>query len=190
MKQLDLLIKEIQNNLSSHAVDGWFVADFHSHNPIARKFLPDNVFLSRRWALWIPKKGKAEITEIDNVACYRMTGNVTTENNGGFIQIRTLINPEIDAANHDGIYLKVYGNNKKYSLHIRTPFTLAPWQYYFYKFEAKNNWMEIKVPFNKFEKSNFYQPKKLPNQKLKTIGLVAGFDNFKADVCLAEIGFY
>ncbi|MBG97607.1 hypothetical protein CL659_00610 [bacterium] len=61
MKQLDLLIKEIQNNLSSHAVDGWFVADFHSHNPIARKFLPDNVFLSRRWALWIPKKGKAEM---------------------------------------------------------------------------------------------------------------------------------
>tara|TARA_B100000965_G_C19547010_1_gene738327 strand:+ start:817 stop:1314 length:498 start_codon:yes stop_codon:yes gene_type:complete len=135
-------------------------------------------------------KGKAEITEINNVACYRMTGNVTTENNGGFIQIRTPINPEIDAANHDGIYLKIYGNNKKYSLHIRTPFTLAPWQYYFYKFEAKNNWMEIKVPFNKFEKSNFYQPKKLPNQKLKTIGLVAGFDNFKADVCLAEIGFY
>ena len=135
-------------------------------------------------------KGKAEITEIDNVACYRMTGNVTTENNGGFIQIRTLINPEIDAANHDGIYLKVYGNNKKYSLHIRTPITLAPWQYYSYKFEAKNNWMEIKAPFTKFEKSNFYQPKKLPNQKLKAIGLVAGFDNFKADVCLAEIGFY
>ena len=27
-------------------------------------------------------------------------------------------------------------------------------------------------------------------QNVKSVGLVAGFDDFKSDVCLAEIGFY
>ena len=44
--------------------------------------------------------------------------------------------------------------------------------------------------FKDFKKSNFYQPKNLVNQEIKTIGLVAGFDDFQADICLAEIGLY
>lgn len=135
-------------------------------------------------------KGQATISNIDNTPCYQMTGNVTTENNGGFIQIRAVIEPMIQAKQYNGIYLKIYGNNNKYSLHIRTPLTLAPWQYYSYSFIAKNEWLEIKAPFNNFEKSNFYQPKKLTSQNIKSIGLVAAFDNFYADVCLSEIGFY
>ena len=119
-----------------------------------------------------------------------MTGNVTTENNGGFIQIRTLINPLINASKYEGIYIKVFGNNKNYSLHLRTKLTIAPWQYYSYSFLAKNEWLEIKAPFIDFKKSNFYQPKKLKNQKIKSLGLVAAFDNFYADICLAEIGLY
>ena len=86
--------------------------------------------------------------------------------------------------------MKIFGNNKNYSLHIRTPFTLAPWQYYSHKFKAENKWLEIKAPFANFKKSNIYQPRELQNQYLKSIGLVAGFDNFIADVCLAEIGLY
>jgi len=35
-----------------------------------------------------------------------MTGNVTTENNGGFIQIRTPINPSIDA--NERVFLSKY----------------------------------------------------------------------------------
>ena len=68
--------------------------------------------------------------------------------------------------------------------------TLAPWQYYSYKFLSTNKWTEIKAPFSEFKKSNFYQPKNLSNQKMKSIGLVAGFENFKSDICLARIGFY
>ena len=32
-------------------------------------------------------EGNAEISSIDGVPCYKMTGNVTTENNGGFIPV-------------------------------------------------------------------------------------------------------
>ena len=52
------------------------------------------------------------------------------------------------------------------------------------------NWQEIKAPFSKFKRSHFYQPKNVKKQKINSVGLVAGFDDFKADICLAEIGFY
>ena len=134
--------------------------------------------------------GKFGVEEVDGVMCYRMTGDVSTKNNGGFIQIRTKLIPEINSKDYNGVYIKVYGNEKNYNLHLRTGLTLAPWQYYSYTFATTKKWTEIRVPFKKFKKSNFYQPKNISGQSIKSVGLVAGFDNFKSDVCLSEIGFY
>ena len=130
------------------------------------------------------------VEKVDGVMCYRMTGDVSTKNNGGFIQIRAKLNPEIYSKEYDGVYVKVYGNKKKYNLHLRTGLTLAPWQYYSYTFSTSKNWTEIKAPFEQFKKSNFYQPKSILGQNIKSVGLVAGFDDFKSDICLSEIGFY
>ena len=134
--------------------------------------------------------GKFIVEEIDGMKCYRMTGNVSTKNNGGFIQIRTKLSPEINSKDFNGVYIKVYGNEKSYNLHLRTGLTLAPWQYYSYTFTTTKNWTEIRAPLKEFKKSNFYQPKSILGQNIKSIGLVAGFDNFKSDICLGEIGFY
>ena len=135
-------------------------------------------------------EGKAIISIVDGVNCYHMTGNVTTENNGGFIQIRNQLKPTISTKEYEGIYLKVFGNNENYSIHLRTALTLAPWQYYKFSFNTENKWNEIRAPFSEFKKSNVYQPKKLVGQNIKTLGLVAGFKDFQADICLSEIGFY
>ena len=135
-------------------------------------------------------KGKFMVEKIDGVMCYKMTGDVSTKNNGGFIQIRTKLNPEINSKDYIGVYIKVYGNEKKYNLHLRTGLTLAPWQYYSYTFFSSQNWIEIRAPFTQFKKSNFYQPKSILGQNIKSVGLVAGFDDFKSDICLSEIGFY
>ena len=67
---------------------------------------------------------------------------------------------------------------------------MAPWQYYKFSFKTNSEWGEIRAPFNEFKKSNAYQPANLIGQKIKTIGLVAGFRDFQADICLSEIGFY
>ena len=40
-------------------------------------------------------QGKAIISKVNDVNCYHMTGDVTTENNGGFIQIRNQLKPSI-----------------------------------------------------------------------------------------------
>jgi len=134
--------------------------------------------------------GKFIVEKVEGVMCYRMTGDVSTKNNGGFIQIRAKLNPEINSKEYDGIYLKVYGNEKNYNLHLRTGLTLAPWQYYSYTFSTTKNWSEIRAPFEKFKKSNFYQPNSILGQNIKSVGVVAGFDDFRSDICLSEIGFY
>ncbi len=125
-----------------------------------------------------------------DVNCYHMTGDVTTENNGGFIQIRNQLKPSISTEEFEGVYFKVFGNNEEYSIHVRTALTMAPWQYYKYSFKTNSEWTVIKAPFSEFKKSNAYQPKKLVGQNIKTLGLVAGFKDFQADICLSEIGFY
>tara|TARA_B100001769_G_scaffold256437_1_gene233712 strand:+ start:114 stop:677 length:564 start_codon:yes stop_codon:yes gene_type:complete len=135
-------------------------------------------------------QGKAIISNVEGTDCYHMTGNVTTENNGGFIQIRNQLKPSISTKEYEGIYLKVYGNNEDYSIHLRTALTMAPWQYYKFSFKSNTQWNEIRAPFNEFKKSNAYQPSALIGQKIKSIGLVAGFKDFIADICLSEIGFY
>ena len=135
-------------------------------------------------------QGTVKRDNIEGIQCYKMSGDVTTENNGGFIQIRLDLDPKNEINKYEGLYLKIYGNNQKYYLHIRTGLTLAPWQYYSHSFITNNQWTTIKTPLKDFKRSNFYQPKKLDNQKIKTIGLVAGFDNYEADICLAEIGLY
>ncbi len=134
--------------------------------------------------------GKFIVDKVDGVKCYKMTGDVSTKNNGGFIQIRTKLNPEIKSKDYRGIYINVYGNEKSYNIHLRTGLTLAPWQYYSYTFFSSKKWIEIKAPFIEFKKSNFYQPKSILGQNIKSVGLVAGFNDFKSDICLGEIGFY
>ena len=57
---------------------------------------------------------------------YKMTGEVPTINNGGFIQIRAKLNPVINSKDYDGVYVKVYANEKNYKIHLRTDLTLAP----------------------------------------------------------------
>ena len=135
-------------------------------------------------------EGKATITSNNEVPCYRMSGYVRTENNGGFIQIRTAVYPNIKAKNFDGIYINAIGNNEKYSLHIRTSASLGYWQYYSTSFFLESKFNKIKIPFDDFIKSNVNQPDYMYEQNIKSIGLVASSDDFFADICLSEIGFY
>ena len=113
--------------------------------------------------------GKAEILESNNSFFLRLRGNVSTENNGGFIQVRTF--KEIVSDNFEGIKLKVRGNPSIYYIHIRTSFLLLPWQYYSGKFSVDREWKYVKIYFKDFKKSNFYQPASFHLEKLRALDL-------------------
>ena len=119
----------------------------------------------------------------------RLKGQVSTKNNGGFIQVRTRINPS-EASDKTGIKIKVKGNGEIYYLHIRNASARLPWHYYTASFKTSEKWKEITIPFDEFEKSATLMPRKLKNQTIKTIGLVAYGKDHIADVSIANLEFY
>ena len=135
-------------------------------------------------------EGSLEIKKEGNNYFYRMTGELSLENNGGFIQFRTKIKNHPKNKSFKGVRLRVRGNNHEYAVHVRTKYLLLPWQYYNSTFKVTNEWTTIELPFQSFKKSNFYQPTSVVSQDIKTIGIVAIGKKFKAQIDLASIELY
>ena len=135
-------------------------------------------------------EGNLEINKSEDITYYKMTGNVSTLNNGGFIQFRTVLKNHPKNKLFDGVRIKVRGNNEKYAIHIRTKYLFLPWQYYEASFMATKDWDIIEIPFSQFNKSNFYQPSDVSSTDIKTIGVVAIGRDFQAEIDLAFIELY
>ena len=161
--------------------------------------LPDEEFCesgNAKWCFVTDKvmggisEGSLEFKKERDTYFYRMTGDLSLENNGGFIQFRTKIENHPRGKSFRGIRLRVRGNNNEYSVHIRTKYLFLPWQYYESAFQATEEWTTIELPFTTFKKSNFYQPSDVSSQDIKTIGIVAIGREFKAQIDLASIELY
>ena len=135
-------------------------------------------------------EGRLQMNKDAEVPHYNMQGDVSTENNGGFIQFRTHIKDHPVNKMFEGIRIKVRGNNEEYAIHLRTKYLFLPWQYYQANFKVQNDWETIEIPFSNFNKSNFYQPSQVSSIDIKTIGIVAIGRDFKANIDLAYIEFY
>ena len=91
--------------------------------------------------------------EIDGRTCLRLNGDVRLENNGGFIQAALDLAPSgatLDASDFTGVRLLLRGNGEPYSLHLRTPDNVRPWQSYRAHFTAGPDWQTIDLPFASF----------------------------------------
>lgn len=122
----------------------------------------------------------------NGVSFYRLEGNVSTENNGGFIQVRAEVN--LRNKNFEGIRIKVRGNNNEYYMHLRSP-RMLPWNYYTSKFYASEEWQVIDLPLSSFEYSRDAS-KSFNSSKMKSIGIVAFGKDFFAQVDIAGVEFY
>ena len=118
-----------------------------------------------------------------------MIGNVSTENNGGFIQFRSNLDGRLDKG-VKGVYLKVKGNGEKYYIHLRTRRTMLPWQYYQSAFSTQNGWTEIFLPLDSFMPSGSWLSKGVNPTSIRSIGVVAYGRDHVADIQVTEIGFY
>jgi hypothetical protein len=128
---------------------------------------------------------------VDGRRCLRLQGDVRLENNGGFIQAAldlALQDKTLDASGYTGIRLVSRGNDERYSVHLRTPDNVRPWQSYRAQFKAGERWQTIDLPFNAFAPYRLGTP--LDTARLKRIGLVAIGRAFRADLAVAELSFY
>ena len=133
--------------------------------------------------------GTARVENLDRGKTIHLKGSVSTENNGGFIQFRHDLKTSVQP-DQTGIRIKVRGNNQTYYVHLRTAGTILPWHYYQAAFDASDTWREIRLPFDRFEKSNKILRKTPKPTSLKSIGIVAYGRAHIADIQIAEIGCY
>ncbi len=133
--------------------------------------------------------GDYKIISEENVSFIRLTGFVSLENNGGFIQARKKIT-HVNDKKFKGIKFKCRGNNTDYFIHIRTSFTLLPWQYYQGKFSTNTNWQEIRLSLSEFSGSGALLPKNIKSKHIKSVAIVAFGKKHRVNLDVSNIAFY
>lgn len=132
--------------------------------------------------------GELQLTERAGRSCLQLSGGVSTENNGGFIQVSVPLDASGAAVEYDGIRIEVLGNGETYNLHLRTTDLWLPWQSYRADFVAGLQWRRIDLPFDAFKPYRIDAPLRI--EKIKRIGVVAIGRNFEADICIGRMVFY
>jgi hypothetical protein len=133
--------------------------------------------------------GGVVFTQEDRVPFARMTGQISTANRGGFIQMRLDL-PDPPPEGTRGVLLVVRGNSQRYFVHLRTGGTLLPWQYYQAGFDVSERWSEIRLPFDAFKPSGAFLRDIPRPDSLKSIAVVAYGRDHDARIDIRKVGFY
>ncbi len=133
--------------------------------------------------------GKVAYVSENGKVYAHLTGNVSTKNNGGFIQIRLDL-PQGAPEETSGVRLVVRGNGQRYFVHLRTSDTILPWQYYQAGFDSSAEWREIRLPLDDFTPSGSLLKTGPRADSIQSIGIVAYGRDHQAEIDLLEVGFY
>lgn len=128
---------------------------------------------------------------VDGKNCMRLTGRVTCESNGGFIQMAMHFgsnDAELDGSAYRGIEMLVYGNNEDYNVHVRTGDCGWYDESYRYTFFAKPEWQQVRIPWDDFKPNGVKVP--LNSGRVNRIAILGWMREFQADIALARISLY
>jgi hypothetical protein len=123
-------------------------------------------------------------------AAIRVRGEVSLENNGGFVQAALDLSPTadaVDASGWDGIAIDVFGNGEDYGVHLRTDYLARPWQSYRQNFTASADWRTVVLRFSAFTPYRTDIP--LDTRQLRRIGLVAIGHAFRCDFAIGGLRY-
>ena len=155
----------------------------------------ENLIESGKWIYFADNvmggisEGKSEYVTVPSGKAIRLYGNVSTENNGGFIQVRMpYAIGRLDK--YEGVRMRMKGNGEVYHLHIRNRSSRLPWQYYQAGFKSEMVWRDLKIPFTQFKKSSNFMKSTFDQTTIKTIAIVAYGKNFTADITVSELELY
>lgn len=127
---------------------------------------------------------------IDGRQAARLIGEVSLDNNGGFIQMAFDLagGAVFDASAFAGIEMAVRGNGEGYELRLRTTALTRPWQSYRIGFRAPEAWQVLRFPFARFEAhrtDSAFDP-----AKLRRMGVIAVGREMAVDVAVASVALY
>ena len=149
--------------------------------------------------------GEVFLEQDGDVIYARLTGNVSTRNNGGFIQlsssssstyvplmIESVRNSKKNGKELQGVRLNVRGNGEIYYIFIRTNETRSFSDYYQASFVADADWEMIDLPFDQFvrKRSDTVIDSKLEAKNIRSFGIMAYGRDFIADLSVSTVDFY
>lgn len=124
-------------------------------------------------------------------AALRLTGQVSLQNNGGFLQLASDLAPGagvLNASDWTGLALDLCGNAEAYGIHLRTAGLDRPWQSYRAEAVAGTRWERHLLPFTAFKPYRTALP--FDPARLRRIAIVAIGRAFHADVALGGLWLY
>ncbi len=113
-----------------------------------------------------------------------LTGRVSTENNGGFIQVRRDIEPL--RADMHALEVTVKGDDQTYYVALRTTDATRPWHSYRASFPAQSEWAAVTLPFEAFAPSHSGLAPFDP-EHVRAIGFLGYGRAHDADLSIARI---
>ena len=147
-------------------------------------------------------EGDASLVQDGDMFFFRLTGDVSTRNNGGFVLFRSKIslfnklemfqlihNADKGGQELEGVRLKVRGNGERYHVMIRTYSTWSPSDYYYHTFDTSPDWKQVDLPFSEFRRSKSGDMD-LGADQMRDFAVVAYGRDFKSDVSVSNISFY
>ncbi|MGR3636400.1 MAG: CIA30 family protein [Shimia sp.] len=133
--------------------------------------------------------GNATFDNSSSGAFVRLAGEVSTQNNGGFIQVRRDLAAKLPG-DTQGVRLSVRGNGGVYFLHLRTTGTRLPWQYYQAQFKSTGEWTDVHLTLSAFKPSGRLLRKALRADTITSVGIVAFGSNHTAQIDVREVSWY
>ncbi|MDC0197564.1 CIA30 family protein [Candidatus Thioglobus sp.] len=194
MKRVFFLIFSVLTSFSSQSIEN---LEFPIEPLMAKewKFQSDQVMGG-------VSQGDASLVQDGDMFFFRLTGDVSTRNNGGFVQFRSKVSlfnkPEMFQLIHnankvgqelEGVRLMVRGNGERYHVMIRTYSTWSPSDYYYHTFDTSIDWQQVDLPFSEFRRSKSGEMD-LGADQMRDFAVVAYGRDFKSDVSVSNISFY
>jgi hypothetical protein len=123
--------------------------------------------------------------------CIRLSGNVTRDSGGGFVQMALYFGARrqpFDGSAWNGIECDVFGNDEDYNLHVRT--TDCGWfdDSYRATFHAPARWVTLRFAWEALRPNSVRIA--LDPAKLERIALLGWMREFEADIALASLSLY
>lgn len=133
--------------------------------------------------------GSGAYEVLDDRLSIRLFGDVSTDNNGGFIQVSLRVDGRrLNAKQYSGVEIDVQGNGENYNVHVTTTRSFPPWRFYKHTFPTTSEWTRLRLPWSDFTSETFRNP--LDPSSINRLNLTAYARDFTADLAVSRIALY
>lgn len=133
-------------------------------------------------------RGQVALEDVAGEPALVLSGTVSLENNGGFIQMACDLMGDggpFDASGLAVVKARVYGDGADYGIHLRTTDLTRPWQSYRLGFRAPPTWTDVILPLGDAAPHRTDAP--FRSDRLRRLGVVAIGRAFQPRISISRI---